>query len=101
MDVKVNTAGDGFFAAFDGPARAIRCACAVSQGMCPLGILKSALASRWSAKSLDGRRSRYSRTHRGAGGAFGSAGVKHGQKDLVAGSDLNFRDRRAPQGRAG
>jgi class 3 adenylate cyclase len=26
---EVDTAGDGFYAAFDGPARAIRCACAV------------------------------------------------------------------------
>ena len=45
---EVNTAGDGFFAAFDGPARAIRCACAVSQGMRPLGLevaLASTLAS--------------------------------------------------------
>ena len=35
---EIKTAGDGFFAAFDGPARAVRCACAVSQGMQPLGL---------------------------------------------------------------
>src|SRR5271168_480190 len=28
----------GFFAAFDGPARAVRCACAVSRGMQSLGL---------------------------------------------------------------
>jgi pimeloyl-ACP methyl ester carboxylesterase len=35
---EIKTAGDGFFAAFDGPARAIRCACAVSRGMQSLGL---------------------------------------------------------------
>ena len=35
---EIKTAGDGFFAAFDGPARAVRCACAVSQGMQSLGL---------------------------------------------------------------
>jgi class 3 adenylate cyclase len=28
--VELDTAGDGFFARFDGPARAVRCACAVA-----------------------------------------------------------------------
>lgn len=35
---EVDTAGDGFFATFDGPARAIRCACAVTQALRELGI---------------------------------------------------------------
>jgi class 3 adenylate cyclase len=34
----MDTAGDGFFAAFDGPARAIRCATAISSGIESLGI---------------------------------------------------------------
>ena len=33
---EVDTAGDGFFAAFDGPARAVRCACAVGDAARPL-----------------------------------------------------------------
>ena len=28
--MEVDTAGDGFFATFDGPARAVRCACALA-----------------------------------------------------------------------
>ncbi len=32
------TAGDGFFATFDGPARAVRCALAANDAMGPLGI---------------------------------------------------------------
>jgi len=30
---ELDTAGDGFFASFDGPARAIRCACAITEGV--------------------------------------------------------------------
>src|SRR5215211_6963501 len=35
---EVDTAGDGFLATFDGPARAIHCACAIVQAVRPLGI---------------------------------------------------------------
>jgi class 3 adenylate cyclase len=36
--VEVDTAGDGFFVTFDGPARAIRCACAIRDTVRDLGI---------------------------------------------------------------
>jgi class 3 adenylate cyclase len=36
--VEVDTAGDGFLATFDGPARAIRCACAATEAVRDLGI---------------------------------------------------------------
>ncbi len=35
---ELDTAGDGFLAAFDGPARAIRCACAIVEGVGALGL---------------------------------------------------------------
>jgi class 3 adenylate cyclase len=35
---EVDTAGDGFFASFDGPARAVRCATAIGDTMPDLGI---------------------------------------------------------------
>lgn len=35
---EVNTMGDGFLATFDGPARAIRCARAITEAVAPLGI---------------------------------------------------------------
>ncbi|HEY6379296.1 MAG TPA: adenylate/guanylate cyclase domain-containing protein, partial [Candidatus Dormibacteraeota bacterium] len=35
---EIDTAGDGFFASFDGPARAIRCACTISQAVRELGL---------------------------------------------------------------
>ena len=34
---EIDTAGDGFFASFDGPARAIRCACAIAEAVQELG----------------------------------------------------------------
>lgn len=40
---EVDTAGDGFFAAFDGPARAVRCASAIGEAVRPL-VKKGALA---------------------------------------------------------
>ena len=36
--VEVDTAGDGFFATFDGPARGIRCACAIRDTVREIGI---------------------------------------------------------------
>ena len=35
---EIDTAGDGFFASFDGPARAVRCALAITDAVRPLGI---------------------------------------------------------------
>jgi class 3 adenylate cyclase len=35
---EVDTAGDGFFASFDGPARAVRCAGAILEAVKPLGL---------------------------------------------------------------
>ena len=35
---EVDTAGDGFFATFDGPARAIRCACTIRDSLRDIGI---------------------------------------------------------------
>src|SRR5215467_15452889 len=35
---EVDTAGDGFFATFDGPARAIRCACAIRDAVRDIGV---------------------------------------------------------------
>lgn len=35
---EINTAGDGFLAAFDGPARAIRCALAIREALAAAGI---------------------------------------------------------------
>lgn len=36
--VEIDTAGDGFLATFDGPARAVRCACSIRDGVAQLGF---------------------------------------------------------------
>ena len=36
--IEIDTAGDGFFASFDGPARAVRCAIAITDAVRALGI---------------------------------------------------------------
>jgi class 3 adenylate cyclase len=36
--IEIDTAGDGFFASFDGPARAVRCALAITDAVRTLGI---------------------------------------------------------------
>src|SRR5207244_3426914 len=36
--LEVGTAGDGIFARFDGPARAVSCACAIRDGVRGLGL---------------------------------------------------------------
>ena len=36
--IELDTAGDGFFARFDAPARAIRCACAIREAVAELGL---------------------------------------------------------------
>ncbi len=35
---EIDTSGDGFFATFDGPARAVRCAQAIAEALKPLGL---------------------------------------------------------------
>ena len=35
---EIDTAGDGFFATFDGPTRAIRCACAIADAIAEIGL---------------------------------------------------------------
>ena len=97
---EIDTAGDGFFAAFDGPARAVRCALGIVQRVRELGLDVRAgihtgecervneslrgvavhIASRVSARA-------------GSGEVIVSSTVR----DLVAGSGLEFDDRGAAE----
>jgi len=51
----VDTAGDGFFAAFDGPARAIRCAQAIVEDVRALGIEVRAGLHTGECETIDGK----------------------------------------------
>jgi pimeloyl-ACP methyl ester carboxylesterase len=103
---EIDTAGDGFFAAFDGPARAVRCACAVSTSVRSLGIEVRAGAHTGECEVMGDKYGGIA-VHNGARVAA-SAGpgevlVSSTVKDLVAGSGLAFEDRgrRALKGLAG
>jgi class 3 adenylate cyclase len=93
---EVDTAGDGFFASFDGPARAIRCACAVVEDVRELGIELRAGLHTGECELVDGKVAGIA-VHTGARVAAnaqpGEVLVSSTVKDLVAGSGIAFEDR--------
>jgi class 3 adenylate cyclase len=93
---EVDTAGDGFLATFDGPARAIRCARSVSEAIRSLGMEIRAGVHTGECELADGR-VRGIAVHTGARVAAaanpGEVLVSHTVKDLVAGSGIEFEDR--------
>jgi pimeloyl-ACP methyl ester carboxylesterase len=93
---EIDTAGDGFFAAFDGPARAIRCAEAISTGVRSLGIeIRAGLHT--GECEVIGEKVGGIAVHIGARVASlaraGEVLVSSTVKDLVAGSGIGFEDR--------
>jgi class 3 adenylate cyclase len=93
---EVDTAGDGFFASFDGPARAIRCACAITESVRNLGIDVRAGLHTGECEVVDGKVAGIA-VHTGARVASraepGEVLVSSTVKDLVAGSGIRFEDR--------
>jgi pimeloyl-ACP methyl ester carboxylesterase len=91
-----DTAGDGFFASFDGPARAIRCAQAIREAVQPLGIELRAGLHTGECELVDGKVGGIA-VHIGARVAEaagpGEVLVSSTVKDLVAGSGLQFDER--------
>jgi len=93
---ELDTAGDGFFAAFDGPARGIRCARAIVDGVARLGIEVRAGLHTGECRLVDDK----------MGGLAVSIGarvsalarpsevlVSQTVRDLIAGSGLELADR--------
>ncbi len=93
---ELDTAGDGFFASFDGPARAIRCACAVTQAVKEVGLEVRAGLHTGECELLDNKVGGIA-VHIGARvakeAAPGEVLVSSTVKDLVAGSGIGFRER--------
>jgi pimeloyl-ACP methyl ester carboxylesterase len=92
---EVDTAGDGFFATFDGPARAVRCAMEIRDSVADLGIEIRAGVHTGEVETIAGK----------AGGIAVNVGariasragasqilVSHTVQGLVAGSGLTFED---------
>lgn len=93
---EIDTAGDGFFATFDGPARAVRCALAAMDAVASLGIEVRAGVHTGEVETIAGK----------PGGLAVNIGARIGAlagpsellasstvKDLTAGSGLQFEDR--------
>jgi class 3 adenylate cyclase/pimeloyl-ACP methyl ester carboxylesterase len=93
---EMDTAGDGFFARFDGPARAIRCACSIEAGMRELGLEVRQGLHTGECELVDGKVGGIA-VHIGARVAAeaepGEVLVSSTVRDLVAGSGLRFKDR--------
>jgi class 3 adenylate cyclase len=94
--VEVDTAGDGFFASFDGPARAIRCACAIVESVPELGLQVRAGLHAGECELANGKVAGIA-VHTGARVASLAQAeevlVSSTVKDLVAGSEIAFEDR--------
>jgi pimeloyl-ACP methyl ester carboxylesterase len=94
--VELDTAGDGFFARFDGPARAIRCACAVRNAVSDLGLEVRAGLHTGECEVLDGKVAGVAVSIGARVAAQAGPGevlVSQTVKDLVAGSGIEFLDR--------
>jgi class 3 adenylate cyclase len=93
---EIDTTGDGFLATFDGPARAIACACRIRDAVVTLGIqIRAGLHT--GEIELAGDNARGIAVHTGARIASvaraGEILVSSTVKDLVSGSGLEFTDR--------
>jgi pimeloyl-ACP methyl ester carboxylesterase len=93
---EVHTAGDGFLATFDGPARAVRCATAIGQAVMPLGLEVRAGVHTGEIEIMDDDVGGIA-VHIGARVAAlagpGEVLVSSTVKDLVAGAGLMFEPR--------
>jgi class 3 adenylate cyclase len=92
---EIDTAGDGFFAAFDGPARAIRCAAAIRDAVTALGLeIRIGLHAGECERVGSGLRGMA--VHVGARvsslATTGEILVTSTVRDLVAGSGIAFAD---------
>ena len=93
--VEHDTAGDGFYATFDGPARAIRCGLEITEHVRDLGVEVRAGVHTGECRIVEGKYAgiTVSIGARVAGRAGASEVlVSQTVKDLVAGSGLSFED---------
>ena len=93
---ELDTAGDGFFASFDGPARAIRCASAITENVRELGLEVRAGLHTGECEIIHGKVGGIA-VHIGARvaaeAAPGEVLVSQTVKDLVSGSGIAFEER--------
>ena len=93
---ELDTAGDGFFAAFDGPARAVLAASAISDSLGDLEIVVRAGLHTGECETTDGKMAGIAVAIGARIASLAGPGevlVSRTVKDLVAGSGLRFEDR--------
>ena len=92
---EVDTAGDGFFAMFDGPARGVRCAVAITKAVQALGLEVRAGLHTGEVETINSKVGGVAVNIGARVGALAGASevlVSNTVKDLVVGSDLRFED---------
>lgn len=92
---EIDTAGDGFFASFDGPARAVRCAEAIIEATGRLGVAVRAGVHTGEVTTIDGKLGGLGVIVGARVGALAAPSqvlVSQTVKDLTAGSGLNLAD---------
>jgi class 3 adenylate cyclase len=93
---EIDTAGDGFFATFDGPARAVRCAHAIVDAARPLGVEVRAGLHTGEVETIAQKVGGLAVTIGARVASLAGPSevlVSQTVKDLVAGSGLAFKDR--------
>jgi len=94
--VEIDTAGDGFFARFDGPACAIRCALAIRDAVRDIGLEVRLSLHSGGCEILDAKVAGIAVAIGARIAARAGAGevlVSQTVKDLVVGSGIAFEDR--------
>jgi class 3 adenylate cyclase len=93
---ELDAAGDGFFAVFDVPSRALTCACAIGDEVAALGLRMRAGIHAGECEHIDGKLTGVA-VHLGAriaaAAAPGEVLVSATVKELVAGSGRRFTER--------
>ena len=92
---EIDTAGDGFFSTFDGPARAVKCAQQIIDSLEPTGLQIRAGVHTGEVQTVDGRIGGLGVVIGARVGALAGPSeilVSQTVKDLVAGSGLRFED---------
>ncbi len=93
--VELDTAGDGFFARFDGPARAIRCALAIHEAMRDIGLQVRIGLHAGECEVMDRKVTGIAVAIGARVAALATPGevlVSQTVRDLVAGSGITFND---------
>jgi class 3 adenylate cyclase len=93
--VERDTAGDGFYATFDGPARAVRCALGIVAGAAELGLEVRAGVHTGECEVIDGKLAGIAVATGARIAALAAPSqvlVSQTVKDLVAGSRLGLDD---------